>query len=140
MLNVNVVFVGILVLVLMILAMILVYAIHRSEQRIAVRKTLIEKYASAHDLNELMQTPAGRRLFAEFSAGGSPLRSVLASVQMGVLGILAGAGVWGIGAMLHDDAVFGVGGLLVCIGLGFLISAAITYRLSKSWGLLEKKD
>jgi hypothetical protein len=140
MLNINVVFVGIVVLVLAILAMILAYVIYRSEQRISVRKALIEKYASAHDLNELMQTPAGRRLFAEFSAGGSPLRSVLSSIQMGVLGILAGAGLWGIGAMIQDNAIFGVGGLLVCIGLGFLISAAITYRLSKSWGLLEKKD
>jgi hypothetical protein len=140
MLNINVVFVGILVTFLVILGMILAYAIYRSEQRIAVRKTLIEKYASAQDLNELMQTPAGRRLFAEFSAGGSPLRSVLSSVQMGVLAILAGAGVWGIGAMMHNNAIFGIGGLLVCIGLGFLISAAITYRLSKSWGLLEKKD
>src|SRR5215475_3098285 len=138
MLNINVVFVGIVVLVLAILAMILAYVIHRSEQRISVRKALIEKYASAHDLNELMQTPAGKRLFAEFSAGGSPLRSVLSSIQMGVLGILAGAGVWGIGAMIQDNAIFGVGGLLVCIGLGFLISAVITYRLSKSWGLLEK--
>jgi hypothetical protein len=59
---------------------------------------------------------------------------------MGVLAILAGAGIWGIGAMVGDNSIFGIGGLLVCIGLGFLISAAITYRLSKSWGLLEKKD
>ena len=42
--------------------------------------------------------------------------------------------------MVADNAIFGIGGLLVCIGFGFLISAAITYRLSKSWGLLEKKD
>lgn len=140
MLNINVVFVGILILFLAILAMILAYVFHRSQQRIAVRKALIEKYASAQDLNEMMQTPAGRRLFAEFSAGGSPLRSVLLSVQMGILAILAGAGIWGIGAMVGDNAIFGIGGLLVCIGLGFLISAAITYRLSKSWGLLEKKD
>ncbi len=140
MLNINVVFVGTLVLVLALLTMILAYIMHRSEERISVRKALLEKYASAHDLNELMQTPAGRRLFGEFSAGGSPLRSVLLSVQMGILAILAGAGIWGIGAMVRDDTIFGIAELSVCIGLGFLISAAITYRLSKSWGLLEKKD
>ena len=140
MLNINVVFVGILLLFLMILAMILAFIMHRSDQRVAVRKALIEKYASAQDLNDLMQTPGGRRLFAEFSAGGSPLRSVLSSVQLGVIGILAGIGVFGIGAMISDKTIFAVGGLLACIGLGFLISAAVTYRLSKSWGLLEKKD
>lgn len=140
MLNINIVFIGILVLILAILGMILLYVLHRSQQRIAVRKSLIDKYASAQDLNNLMQTPAGRRLFSEFSAGGNPLRSVITSVQMGILGIVSGAGVWGIGAMIQDQAIFGIGGLLVCIGVGFLISAFITYRLSKSWGLLEKKD
>jgi hypothetical protein len=140
MLNMNVVFVGILVLVLAVLAMILAYAFQRAGRRVAVRKALIDKYASAQDLNELMQTPAGQRLFAEFTTGRSPLRSVLWSVQMGILGILAGAGIWGIGALLGDKAIFGIGGLVACIGVGFLISAAITYRLSKSWGLLEKKD
>lgn len=140
MLNINVVFVGLLVLVLAILGMILLYVVHRSQQRIAVRKSLIDKYASAQDLNDLMQTPAGRRLFAEFSSGGNPLRSVITSVQMGILGVVSGTGVGGIGAMTNNDPIAGVGGLLVCIGVGFLISAAITYRLSKSWGLLEKKD
>ena len=140
MLNINVIFVGALVLVLALMGLILMYVMHRSEQRIAVRKALIDKYASAQDLNELMQTPAGRRLFSEFSAGGSPLRSVLWSVQMGILAILAGAGVAGLGAFSNELPVVGFAGLLGCIGIGFLISGAITYRLSKSWGLLEKKD
>ena len=140
MLNINVVFVGVVVALLAVLAMIWAYLMNRSQQRIAVRKVLIEKFASAHDLNELMETTAGRRLFAEFSAGGSPVRPVLWSVQMGILAVLSGVGVVGLGLMAGDKSVLGVAGLLVCIGFGFLISAAITYRLSKSWGLLEKKE
>jgi hypothetical protein len=140
MLNINVVFIGIVAVLLAVLAMIWAYLMNRSQQRIAVRKALIDKFASAHDLNDLMETAAGRRLFAEFSAGGSPLRPVLLSVQMGILAVLAGVGVGGLGLMANENSVLGVAGLLVCIGLGFLISAVITYRLSKSWGLLEKKE
>jgi hypothetical protein len=32
----------------------------------------------------------------------------------------------------------GAGLILVCAGTGFLISAGVTYRLAKSWGMLEK--
>lgn len=138
MLNINLVFSAIVVVVLMLLGMILAYGFYRSQQRTMLRRALIEKYASAQDLNEFMETPAGRRLFAEFTSGGSPLGAVLASVHRGILALLAGAGVWGIGLAVKDPAFFGAGLLLACIGLGFLISAAITYRLSKSWGLLKR--
>ena len=140
MLNINVVFIGIVAVLVAVLAMIWAYLMNRSQQRIAVRKALIDKFASAHDLNDLMETAAGRRLFAEFSGGGSPLRPVLLSVQMGILAVLAAVGVGGLGLMANEKSVLGVAGLLACIGLGFLISAVITYRLSKSWGLLEKKE
>lgn len=140
MLNINVVFVSTVVLLLAVLAMIWAYVMSRSQQRIAVRKALIDKFASARDLNDLMETPAGRRLFAEFSAGGSPVRPVLSSVRMGILAILAGVGVCGLGLIANAEPIVGVAALLVCIGFGFLISAVITYHLSKSWGLLEKKE
>jgi hypothetical protein len=140
MLNINVVFIAIVVLILAVLAMIWAYLMNRSQQRIAVRKALIDKFASAHDLNDLMETAAGRRLFAEFSAGGSPVRAVLLSIQMGILAVLAGVGVGGLGLIAKEVPFLGVAGLLVCIGVGFVISAVITYRLSKSWGLLEKKE
>ena len=134
MLNINVVFIAIVAVLLAVLAMIWAYLMNRSQERIAARKALIDKFASAHDLNDFMETAAGKRLFAEFSGGGSPLRPVLLSVQMGILAVLAAVGVGGLGLLAN------VSGLLACIGLGFLISAVITYRLSKSWGLLEKKE
>jgi hypothetical protein len=31
-----------------------------------------------------------------------------------------------------------VGLVLICLGVGFLVSAAATHRLSKKWGLLDK--
>ena len=138
MLNINVVFVGAVVLLLAVMATIWVHLMARSQERITIRKALIDKFTSAQDLNNLMETPAGRRLFAEFSAGGSPLRPVLWSVRMGILAVLTGVGVGTLGPIMANDG--GVAALLVLIGLGFLISAAVTYRLSKSWGLLEKKD
>jgi hypothetical protein len=137
MLNINVVFVGAVVLLLAVMATIWVHLMARSQERITIRKALIDKFTSAQDLNNLMETPAGRRLFAEFSAGGSPLRPVLWSVRMGILAVLTGCGIAALGPILAND---GVAALLVFIGLGFLISAAVTYRLSKSWGLLEKKE
>jgi hypothetical protein len=140
MLDLNVVFEGMVTLALAVLGLVVLYILYRSHQRMALRKALIDKYASAQNLNELMQTAAGRRLFGEFTSGGSPLTSVLSSVRFGIVGVLSGVGAGAVGTMPGMQAVFGLGVLLLCIGVGFLISAAITYRLSKSWGLLEKQD
>jgi len=128
------------VLLLAVMAMICAYFMTRSQERIEVRKALIDKFASAQDLNNLMETAAGRRLFAESSAGSSPVRPVLWSVRMGILAVLTAVGVGGLGLMANENSVLGAAALLVCIGFGFLVSAAVTYRLSKSWGLLEKKE
>ena len=38
---------------------------------------------------------------------------------------------------LNSMGVVAVGLLLVCLGVGFLVSALVTHRMSRKWGLLE---
>jgi len=81
-----------------------------------------------------MATPA----LVGLTSGGSPLRSVLGSVQKGVVAQLAGLAVMLIGGCSTRNR-----GRLGCIfasaGVAFPVSAAVTYRLSKSWGPIPKK-
>jgi len=104
-------------------------------------KALIEKFGSAQDLGELLQTLNGKRLLADLStAGGSPLQSVLSSIQKGLFALLVGLGAMLAGGIEDLEPLVIVGGLFACAGLAFLISAGMTYWLSKSWGLIQKKD
>ena len=105
MLNINIVFVSLPVLVLALLGMILFYAVLRSQQRIAVRKSLIDKYASAQDLNDLdadpRRTPPLCRIF--LGRQSSPERDHVGA--NGNPGGRSGRGVWGIGALTRNDPI-----------------------------------
>jgi hypothetical protein len=118
-----------------------IFASVRSKQQTEIRKALIEKFGSSQGLVELLQTTEGQRLLADLSAaGGSPLRSVLGSTQKGIVALLVGVGALLAGTVPGYEAMTILGAMFACAGLAFLISAMVTYRLSKSWGLIPKKD
>jgi len=52
---------------------------------------------------------------------------------------LLGAGVWWTGATIESAAeVATIGVLLMCVGMGLLISAGISYRMARSLGLIDR--
>lgn len=119
----------------------LVYTIFRSKQQTEIRKALIEKFGSTQDLAQIVQTLDGKRLLADLStSSGSPLQSVMSSIQKGLFALLVGGGAMLAGGIEYIQPLTILGALFGCAGLAFLISAAVTYWLSKSWGLIQKKD
>ena len=113
----------------------------RSSQQSAARKAMLDKFASAQDLGAFLQTSGGQRFMAELSSGGDPRQSVLASVHKGIIAIFLGAGFFPLsGAFSQPAAVSGIGIVLFLVGCGFLVSAVITYVLSKWWGLLQSRE
>jgi len=132
---------GAAILLVIAASFFLIFTIFRSKQQTEIRRALIEKFGSAQDLGELLQTSGGQRLLADLStSGGSPLQSVLSSVQKGILALLVGLGAMFVGGVSSHTEMVILGSLFACAGLAFLISAGVTYRLSKSWGLIQKKD
>ena len=112
----------------------------RDARHTSVRKALLEKFASAADLGAFLQTAGGQRFMAELSSGaGNPLQSVLSSVHKGIIAMFIGAGFFPLSGGFKNDssAVSGMGIVLVLAGMGFLVSAVVTYLLSRWWGLLS---
>jgi hypothetical protein len=115
------------------------FTAHQTKQRAAVRKAVIDKFSAAADFAAFLQTSAGQAFIADLSGLDSPLRAVLGAIQKGIVLSLLGGGLWWVGVVLESEAeVAAIGVLLVCVGGGILISAGISYRLSKSWGLIHK--
>ena len=106
----------------------------------SVRMALIEKFTSAHDLSEFLETSAGQRFMGELPGQlTSPLRSVLKSVRTGVILAMLGLGFLLVRAVaIHESELTGIALLLLALGAGFIVSGVVSYRLSKAWGLLEK--
>jgi hypothetical protein len=112
-----------------------------------VHTKLIEKFASGQDFNAYLQSEGGRR-FLEWTPPvtdstsrslPNPLGRIFWSVQAGVLLLLTGLGMLHLRVhMAPGDVppllVFGTLG--VTLGAGFILSALVSYGLSKHLGLI----
>jgi hypothetical protein len=110
---------------------------------------LLEKFATNQDLLSYMQTEAGKRFLESAPIPidleqrprmSAPLGRILWSIQLGFILALAGVGLLFVRNSVPDAAepllVFGTLGLM--LGLGFIVSAGVSYGLSKHLGLLER--
>lgn len=107
---------------------------HQSE----MQKALLEKFSSAHDFAEFMQSPAGQKYVMSFAdAVTSPRSAIMKSIQTGIVMLFAGSGLLASGqsftAGQRDQLWFlGVlGNFVLCVGAGFLVSAAVSYFMAK---------
>jgi hypothetical protein len=104
---------------------------------------LLDKFSSAEELQSYLDTEAGQRFLHTAAAEepASPYRRILGSVQAGLILTAAGIAFLSLQTALTDThEAFGMmflGALALALGIGFLISSFIAYRLSKSWGLIN---
>jgi hypothetical protein len=126
-------------LFLLAFALFLLAAALRWKQSRSVQRALIEK-VPASELSGMLQTPLGAKLFQALSEeSASPGRSILASVQRGIVVIVSGLGFLLAAVLLEAPrAVLGIAIVLIFVGIGLLLAALVAYRLSRRWRLLEE--
>lgn len=104
---------------------------------------LLDRFSASQDLITFLEGESGRRYFdALESDAKDPFSRILNGIQLGIILILLGASmILMSGTQWQPEArntllVLGVSA--AALGAGFLISAIVSHRLSKSWGLLDK--
>lgn len=116
----------------------------RTSRQIAELHTrLLDRFTASQELIAFLEGESGRRYFEALQSDlKDPLVRVLNGIQLGVVLILLGVSLIAVRAGQTDESarnallLIGVPGM--AIGAGFLISAVISYRLCKFWGLLAK--
>ncbi len=100
---------------------------------------LIDKFTSTSELLEYLKCDSGRMiLHTATSEQSSPYSRILTSVQAGAVLAALGVGLFLVRGEVSQPAELTViGGLALALGVGFLVSAAISYMLSRSWGLIN---
>lgn len=105
-----------------------------------LQRRLLEKFATGEELTAFMNSEAGRR-FSDFELveATGPYAKILGSIQVGIILTLAGIGVLVVDQTIPigGEGLAFVGILGLTIGVGFLLSAAVSHRLSKAWGLIN---
>jgi hypothetical protein len=102
----------------------------RRKQKNDMQRALLDKFSSAHDFAEFMQSPAGQKYvlnFADEMTG--PFNSIVNAVKIGIVLLFAGAALVASGQRHGMWLVDTLGMLATCVGAGFLVSAAISYLL-----------
>lgn len=116
--------------------------------RADLQTKLLDRLGSGREVVEFCQTEGGKQFVEALSLGtldspvskGSPTERILGSVQKGIILTLLGLGFLLLAGKYHRDdpgdvfMVVGVVGL--SLGIGFLLSAGVSYRLSRSMGIL----
>jgi ABC-type multidrug transport system fused ATPase/permease subunit len=126
---------------------------HRRWSRVSkvqaeVHNKLMDRFTANEDLLAYIQTPAGKRFLesAPIALDGAPravsapVGRILWSVQVGL--VLAAAG-WGLTYVSGNiektvsQPLYAMGVLAIAIGIGFVVSAIVSYALSRRLGLWE---
>jgi len=112
---------------------------------------LVDRLASNDDLLNYMQSAAGQRFLssppvaidASPQAVSAPLNRILWSVQAGVVLKAGGIGLWFARFNVIDEAaqpLYVVAILAIALGVGFVISALLSYGLSRQLGLVNTQS
>jgi hypothetical protein len=116
-----------------------------------LQNKLIDRFSTTNELLAYMQSPAGRglaELHAPLPLSGAaprtmdaPLGRIFWSLQAGIVLAAAGIGLLAVGARLTVDELSqplsGIGILAITVGVGFVVSAGVSYLISHRLGLVR---
>jgi hypothetical protein len=122
-----------------------------SKVQAEVHSKLLDRFSASDELLAYIRTPAGSRflesapipLEAAPARMGAPLGRILWSVQIGLVLVCAGVGFTFLsGRTLPEVAslLWVVGVLALSLGAGFVLSAGVSWLLSRRLGLLERAE
>ena len=112
-----------------------------------LQNRLLEKFNSTQELVTYLTSGAGEKLVQPLrlreEEPRSPYGRILGAVQVGVILICGGVACLFLDGRLPFDDERGfllLGTVGTALGAGFLISGAVAYVLSRSWGLLNGRE
>ncbi len=104
----------------------------RRKQQNEMQRHMLDKFATAKDFAEFVQSPAGQKYLMSFSeTATSVYGAILRSVRTGVVLVFGGAGLAATVSATNSMYLWGLGIVIACLGIGFLVSAGISFWLAK---------
>lgn len=114
----------------------------RLQAQMDLQTRILERFESAQEFAAFLGTEGGQKFVAGLSqeaAGWAPARRILGGLQAGLVLSLLGGGLLVIAAIESRNGFAYLGIVALALGLGFLGSSALSYRLSRGWGLLPPR-
>lgn len=102
-------------------------------------RRLIDKLGTSQEAMAYLESESGQKLLDSISmpARANPYRRILTAVAAGTVLCCLGIGLLVLSALFPDEESVRGAVVMLALGAGFLIAAGLSYRLSRSWGLLD---
>lgn len=123
-----------------------------AEVQAQMQAKLFEKFGTSQDMIAYLNSEAGAKFLESASIEHTrPIGRVLGSIQAGLILFFLGVAMlivrftmpsvgWNaVEQAQNAHGLLAVSLVLLALGLGFLASAATSYKLSKNWGLLDRE-
>lgn len=117
---------------------------HRAQLRAQseLHNKLLDKFGSAQEFTTCIQSEGGRTFFDRLTTEPvTPLTGIINSIKIGVILSLLGLGIFAtrdvFGTSDSKNIMLIVSTVAFTVGVGFLVSSVISYRLAKVWGLIS---
>ena len=104
---------------------------------------VLDKMGSTKDFGEFLDTDGGRRFMSTLIVEGPGAKTrIVRSTENGLICLCVGLGVLLLAWSFPDmrDGLTIIGTVITACGIGFLLSCAASYQLSKTLGLLDPDD
>lgn len=113
----------------------------RARYQAEVQTKLIDRFGSAPELVTFLQSAEGRQFLGTVEAAPKYLAGdrILAGVRKAVVLSFLGLSflLLNIPESTRSEFFIVAGGILLALGVGYFVSTVISFRLSKSWGLVS---
>lgn len=114
----------------------------RLKAQTELHSRLLDKFGSAHEVVEFLQTPGGAQFVQSLSGEREePASAILRSTHRGIILVIVAVGCLFLKWYYRDageNPLLAIGVILLCLGAGFLASAVVAQRLSKKLGLAQR--
>jgi len=118
---------------------------HRRQIRLTelqhdLQERLLDKFTTTQELADYLQGDVGRRFLESATVErANPYARILGSIQVSLVLLTGGAAFLILQGRIADadEAFVFLGTLGVALGIGFGLSAAVAYTLSKAWGVIN---
>ena len=126
---------GFFALIGLIIWMLLRKSQSRTVSRSEFYKQVLDKFSSGREFTEFLESKGGQQFLADSSSQPLGVKErILKTTRIGTFLTVFGLGLLALSLVKHNLVV--AGGILIALGVGFLVSARISYDLSKKLDLL----
>ena len=108
-----------------------------------LHQKLVEKFDNVSELNDFLKSESGSKFLKSLSIEYvQPKERIMSSITRGLIAGFVGLSFLPVGMIFSEDSqyYYAAGIVLFALGVSFLLSSWLSYKLSTKWGIIKEDD